>query len=84
VERHATPPYGYSDVTRQAHESVVGYSPTDQRQRFTSQQNAVLPFRQTGATKQDTDLRVGSAAQVDTVLFTRTITLAGYYDLKAE
>jgi hypothetical protein len=80
----ATQPYGYSDVTRQAHESVVGYGPGDQRRRFTSEQDAVLPYHQTGATKQDADLHVGSAAQVDTVTFTRTITLPGYYDLKAE
>ncbi len=80
----ATQPYGYSDATRQADESVIGYNPTDQRRRFTSEQDAVLPYYQTGATKQDPDLHVGSAAQVDTVLFTRTITLPGYYDLKAE
>lgn len=47
----ATQPYGYSDATRQAQESVVGYGPSDQRRRFTSEQEAVLPYRQTGATK---------------------------------
>jgi hypothetical protein len=56
---------------------VVGYGPGDQRRRFSDEQNAVLPYYQTGATKQDADLHVGSAAQVDTVLFTRTITLPG-------
>jgi hypothetical protein len=49
-----------------------------------TEQKAVLLYHQTGATKQDADLHIGSTTQVDTVLFTRTITLPGCYDLKAE
>jgi hypothetical protein len=80
----ATQPYGYSDATRAAHELVAGYGPTAQRQRFTSEQNAALPVGRTQPTKQDASLHQGAAVQYDGAAFTRTITLTGFYDLKAE
>jgi hypothetical protein len=80
----ATQPYGYSDTTRAAHELVAGYPPTAQRQRFTDEQDAVLPIGHTLPTKQDPSLHQGAAVQYDSVAFARTITLTGFYDLKAE
>jgi hypothetical protein len=80
----ATQPYGYSDTTRAAHELVAGYPPTAQRQRFTDEQDAVLPVGRTLPTKQDASLHQGAAVQYDSVAFSRTITLTGFYDLKAE
>jgi hypothetical protein len=80
----ATMPYGYSDVTRAAHELVAGYPATAQRMRFEEEQNAVLPVSHTLPTRQDADLHQGAEVQFDTVTFTRTITLTGFYDLKAE
>jgi hypothetical protein len=80
----ATQPYGHSDTTRAAHELVAGYPPMAQRLRFTEEQNAVLPVGRTLPTKQDASLHQGAAVQYDSVAFTRTITLTGFYDLKAE
>lgn len=80
----ATLPYGYGDTTRAAHELVAGYPPAGQRQRFYDEQNAPLPVGRVLPTKQDPDLHQGSEVQYDTVTFTRTITLKGFYDLKAE
>jgi hypothetical protein len=80
----ATQPYGYSDTTRAAHELVAGYAPGAQRRRFTSEQDAVLPVGRTQPTKQDVGLRQGAEVQYNSVTFSRTITLTGFYDLKAE
>jgi hypothetical protein len=80
----ATQPYGYSDTTRAAHELVAGYAPAAQRLRFTDEQDAVLPVGRVLPTKQDPSLHQGAAVQFDSVTFTRTITLTGFYDLKAE
>jgi hypothetical protein len=80
----ATQPYGYSATTRAAHELVAGYGPGAQRRRFTSEQDAALPVGRTQPTKQDASLHQGAAVQYNGVAFTRTITLTGFYDLKAE
>ena len=80
----ATQPYGYSDATRAAHELVAGYPPAAQRQRFTDEQDAALPVGRVLPTKQDANLHQGAAVQYDSVTFTRTITLTGFYDLRAD
>lgn len=53
-----------------------------QRLRFDDEQNAALPVGRVLPTKQTPSLHQGSAVQYDTVTFTRTITLTGFYDLK--
>jgi hypothetical protein len=94
----ATQPYGYSDTTRAAHELVAGYSPLAQRRRFTSEQDAVLPVSWTKAYQRPAgnesfnpvaavdygDLRQGSEVQFTSLTFTRTISLPGFYDLRAD
>jgi hypothetical protein len=61
----ATQPYGYGATTRAAQELVAGYPPTAQRQRFTDEQDAVLPVGRTLPTRQDPSLHQGAAVQYD-------------------
>jgi hypothetical protein len=80
----ATQAYGYGDAARAAQELVAGYGPTAQRRRFEDEQDAPLPLGYTLPTKQDTDLHQGSGVQFSAATFERTITVPGFYDLKAE
>ena len=80
----AAVPYGYSDQSRDAHRVVAGYAATDLDRRYSDEQDDALPFTSTVATKRDTALVQGSEAVYDPLTRTVPITVAGYYDLRAD
>ena len=80
----AAVPYGYSDQSRTDHRVVAGYAATDLDRRYSDEQDDALPFTCTVATKRDNALTLGQAAVYDPVTRTATITVAGYYDLRAD
>ncbi len=93
----APQPYGYSEQTRADHELVAGYAPTAQMHRFTSEQDALVPYTWAqsyrlpagagpfGAPAVDrSDLHQGAAVTFNPANNSYTVNLVGYYDLKAE
>ena len=80
----ATQGYGYSDATRADHELVAGYDPLATEHVSHQEEDAVLPFTRVLATTADKALHQGSAASFDAGTHAYTVTLPGYYDLKAD
>jgi hypothetical protein len=86
--------FGYSEVTRAAHELVAGYRPTDLARTFEDEQNNAtpygwtLPYRHVAGTGFDavdnTNLHQGGAVAFNAATYTYTVTLPGFYDIKAE
>ncbi|MGI4871656.1 MAG: hypothetical protein ACRYFX_10810 [Janthinobacterium lividum] len=80
----ATAPFGYSEKTRAAVELVAGYAVTDTQIVSHQERDEVIPYHQVTPTKDDMSLHQGSQAAFNAQAHTYTVTVPGYYDLKAE
>ena len=80
----ATAPFGYSEATRAAVELVAGYALTDAQIVSHDEQDEVIPYHHVLPTKDDNALHQGSQASFNPLAHQYTVTVPGFYDLKAE